>query len=365
MLMLNYAHSDSAVDNPLFSYTSGRFLYNEKLRLHERYIKFNVTALKDAIERHVQHRQVRDLTRFSEGGFNRIFLAIMEDGFKATVKIPYWISVPKTYATASEVATLTFLRPKGIPVPEVYGWSSTTRNAVGAEYIIMDSQYFEKDVPPQLQSRLYTPGVPDKEGDSETYCIGPIADYMFWPHEILMGMNLFCQYLAGSDSKSYLAAIANKELKWVEKFGKPLECDFPHNTVFPGANSDKHYLRLLQKYLAISPYLFPKHPQDSLKLAIQSLAKRMMAFPAQLSSQRKIRQQTENDTMWCNLNALVSHWRDELDGLTEEGWVRTEAYAHAVKRNKELIAEFSKDGSPDELENTRRGWPFQDREEFF
>jgi RIO-like serine/threonine protein kinase len=62
----------------------------------------------------------------------------MEDDFKAIIKIPYWISVPKSYATASEAATLTFLRSKGVPVPEVYGWSSTTENPVGVEYIIME-----------------------------------------------------------------------------------------------------------------------------------------------------------------------------------------------------------------------------------
>lgn len=151
-----------------------------------------------------------------------MLLATMEDGFRAIVKIPYWISVPKTYATASEVATLTFLRSKGVPVPRVYGWSSTTENAVGVEYIIMEhasgvgadtrwfdttkyqkkglvtgvidiekklfnipfasigSLYFKNDLPRQWQGQLYQPGTLDEDRDSETYCIGPIADYMFW-----------------------------------------------------------------------------------------------------------------------------------------------------------------------------------------
>lgn len=82
-------------------------------------------------------------------------------------------------------------------------------------------------------------------------------------------------------------------------------------------------------------------------------------------SRQEIESQTENDPMWCNLNALVNYWRDELGGLTEEGWIRTESYDHAVKRNQSLIEEFSKDGSEDELEKIKRGWPFQDREEFF
>lgn len=209
-------------DETLFSYSSGRFLYNEQARLRERYVSFDASALEKAVAMHVGHRGVKNLVKISEGGFNRVLLATMEDGFQAIVKIPYWISVPKTYATASEVATLTFLRSKGIPVPEVYGWSSTTDNPVGVEYIIMEhapgvgadtrwfsntkhqkhalvtgivdiekklynipfgavgSLYFKSDLSPQLQGPLYVAGTPDEAGDSETYCIGPIADYMFW-----------------------------------------------------------------------------------------------------------------------------------------------------------------------------------------
>lgn len=208
--------------DPLFTYTSGRFLYNEGVRLRERFVRFDVAALKDVIEKDVRHGKIEDLVKINEGGFNRILLATMEDGFRAVVKIPFWISVPRAYATASEVATLTLLRSKGVPVPEVYGWSSTADNPVGVEYIIMEhasgigadtqwfnttkyqkhalvtgivdiekklfalpfasigSIYFKKDIPTSLQGSLYTPGEPDEAGDSDVYCIGPIADYMFW-----------------------------------------------------------------------------------------------------------------------------------------------------------------------------------------
>lgn len=81
-------------------------------------------------------------------------------------------------------------------------------------------------------------------------------------------------------------------------------------------------------------------------------------------SEQELKEQTENEPMWYNLNMLVSHWRDEL-GLSEEGWVRTDWYDHAVKRNESLRAEFSEGGSTDEREKIKRGWPFQDHEEFF
>ncbi|OQE28241.1 hypothetical protein PENFLA_c005G00690 [Penicillium flavigenum] len=400
----------------------------------------------------------------------------MEDDFMAIVKIPYWISVPKTYATASEVATLTLLRSKGFPVPKVYGWSSTTENPVGVEYR----------------------GTPDEDRDSETYCIGPIADYMFWYGE---RTKLDLDRGPWSDPRQYLLAIANKEIEWTEKFGKLLECDFPYNTVFSGVNSHRNYLELLKKYLAIAPYLLPKNPGDILnrptlrhpdltpsnvfvcpksfdvtciidwqhtvitplllaagyprlfenpspepptgldppkypddydtmspkdKAQVDELIRRQSLFylyrvfngglnkvhlkalqdplvpacqhlvdcagrqwsgnlmtlrgalmriraiwshlpwkdenpecPIEFSEQ-EIGDQIENEPMWDNLNTLVDHWRDELGGLSEEGWIRTEQYDYATKRNQSLKAEFSEGGSADELEKIKRSWPFQD-----
>lgn len=174
------------------------------------------------MRKHTGHGEVIKLVKLGEGGFNRVFLLTHEDGFQVVVKIPYNISIPKKYATASEVATLTFLRSKGLPVPKIYGYSSTADNAIGVEYIVMElasgigldtkwfnmtkvqqrivateivdmektlfsfpfgavgSLYFKKDIPSQLQADLYVPGTDDLDEDCNTFCIGPIADYMFW-----------------------------------------------------------------------------------------------------------------------------------------------------------------------------------------
>lgn len=80
---------------------------------------------------------------------------------------------------------------------------------------------------------------------------------------------------------------------------------------------------------------------------------------------REVREQAENEPMWYNVNALVSHWQEKLGLLSEEGWIPAEKYEAAVKRNESLKAEFSDDGCPDELEKIERGWPFQDHETFF
>lgn len=124
----------------LCSYTSGRFLFHEKLRLEERHVEFNVTALKQAAEASLgkKHGKVIGMSKLSEGGFNRVLTLVLEDGFELIAKIPYHIAVPKYFATASEAATLTFLRSKGILVPKVYGYCANAENPVGTEYILME-----------------------------------------------------------------------------------------------------------------------------------------------------------------------------------------------------------------------------------
>jgi len=78
------------------------------------------------------------MEKLDEGGFNRIFLITMLDGFQMIARIPYPITEPKFYVIASEVATMAFLRANGLPVPKVYGYSPTSDNTAKTEYIFME-----------------------------------------------------------------------------------------------------------------------------------------------------------------------------------------------------------------------------------
>ncbi|KAJ5963460.1 serine/threonine protein kinase [Penicillium vulpinum] len=244
-------HQSLPIIASLFSYSSGRFLYNEAVRLQERHVLFNVAALKHAVASHFSHGKVAQISKMSEGGFNR------------------------TYTTASEVATLTFLRSKDIPVPKVYGWSLTPDNPVGIEYIVMEcasgiaaaeSNLFDisatncqafvedivaidkkiSDIPFASLGSLY---FKNKTNDSDIYCIGSIAVYRFW-HGQRAGVirQNTCLLSRRRDSNRPRNS---------EKFGKPVEW-FPYNLMFPGAASYHDYLALLRKYLAVAPYLLPK-----------------------------------------------------------------------------------------------------------
>ncbi|PKY05244.1 phosphotransferase enzyme family protein [Aspergillus campestris IBT 28561] len=468
----------------------------------------------------------------------------MDDGFEAIVKIPYRITGPQHYATASEAATLHYLLSIGIPVPKVYGYSSSKSNPVGTEYIVMEkasgiglesrwlsmskrerhklassfveiekklfdipfgsigSIYFKKDVPSGLQAALYSTDT-ERSLESETLCIGPTADYMFW-HGKRAGLSL--NRGPWKTPKEYLASIAVKEIEWTQRYGKPMELDFPHNGVFPGEKSPEDYLRLLDRYLALTPYLLPNESSDPLnrptlrhpdlnpnnifispdtgaisciidwqhatveprllvagyprafenpdpeqslvlkepslppdyetlpaegKAEADELHRRRLLFyfyrilnghfnkahlealrdpllhPRQHLVDRAGRQWSGNlmtlkgalvrmieywphlpgtqglscpvqftpaeldgfhdqEQLWFDLNKVVNHWREEIGGVSEDGWICNERYDETVQRAAELKASLvaTAEGDVEDIRLLEKGWLFRDREEF-
>ena len=144
----------------------------------------------------------------------------MDDGQEVIAKIPFRNAIPARYLTASEVATMEFLRYQlQIPVPKVFAWSfDADSNPVGVEYIVMEkasgvalgdlwwsldskqllkvitqlvkyeakllqtrlsaygSIYFKENRPVDTNNRLFS--ISDEF--PQQYCIGPIADQRFW-----------------------------------------------------------------------------------------------------------------------------------------------------------------------------------------
>lgn len=145
----------------------------------------------------------------------------MDSGAEAVAKLPFPTAGPQRLSTASEVATMDFLRSRfGLPIPKVLAWNASRDNPVGWEYIIMEncpgsmfghrvddicnspsvlsslarmqrdtasvrfsqfgSLYFKEDLDEELQARpLYAPGVPEDEF-SQRFRIGPIVDRHFY-----------------------------------------------------------------------------------------------------------------------------------------------------------------------------------------
>ncbi|KAJ5927863.1 kinase-like domain-containing protein [Penicillium verhagenii] len=129
--------------NPLheefFRNTSRRWVFNETDRLSERYVKFRPTELQRIAGEAVQQDYCPDISKLAEGGFNKVFLLRARNAREVIARIPTPIAGPPRYTTASEVATMDFLRTVlKLPVPEVWAYSTTSDNPVGAEYILME-----------------------------------------------------------------------------------------------------------------------------------------------------------------------------------------------------------------------------------
>ncbi|KAF7125333.1 hypothetical protein CNMCM5793_001511 [Aspergillus hiratsukae] len=124
----------------LFNYTSGRWIYNEILRLSERQLFFNVSQLNRITAASIgrPEQDVSYIRKLAEGGFNRVFEITLGEGTQVIARLPYPSTEPRIHATASEVATMGFVRLHGVLVPRVLAYSASDQNPVGSEYIIME-----------------------------------------------------------------------------------------------------------------------------------------------------------------------------------------------------------------------------------
>lgn len=104
---------DSSYDNnghDFFRYTSGWWLWNEEEQLRERYRRFNVAKLQSAAASTVGARSCAEMSKIGEGNFNKVFKLTMDDNFVVIARISHPNAGPPTITTASEVATMDFVR---------------------------------------------------------------------------------------------------------------------------------------------------------------------------------------------------------------------------------------------------------------
>ncbi|KAE8318371.1 kinase-like domain-containing protein [Aspergillus transmontanensis] len=289
----------SAESSELFEYTSGRWIFNESLRLAERRRVFNVPELKRLAAESINQgaNDVARFEKFAEGSFNRVFLVTMNDGTKLIARIPYPLIEPKYLVVASEVATLDYLRLHDLPVPKVFGYSATSENAAGTEYIFMEymrgrslgdlwyglsedgcstiirnivnleARLFKLQFPASgslyytadLYSKTDRPPVPIEDPPSNgRFSIGPETTPRMW-----FGKRRELQVERGpyETAEAALTAGAKKELAYLARFGKRLQ---PLERVYRGLYGYKEVshlgqVRNLEDYLRVAPYLVPEN----------------------------------------------------------------------------------------------------------
>ncbi|EGC45217.1 phosphotransferase enzyme family protein [Histoplasma capsulatum var. duboisii H88] len=132
--------SDRNNTEDFFSFTRGRFLRDETRVLSQRYVKFNVEELTRIAAEATGAHHCESVHKFADGMHNKALLLTMDNGTEVVGKIPNPNAGRPHFTTASEVATMDFMRSAlGTPVPRVLSWSSKMENPVGTEYIIMEN----------------------------------------------------------------------------------------------------------------------------------------------------------------------------------------------------------------------------------
>ncbi|KAF1919121.1 phosphotransferase family protein [Ampelomyces quisqualis] len=290
-------------EHTFYNYTSGRWLYNEPLRLSERRRHFDIHELCQAVAKSVG-RSTDEITTFAkiaEGGSYRIFEATFQGEASVIVRLPYPSTIPGEYGIISEVATMKYLRLRGVPIPEVFDWSLSTDNPVQCEYIIM-----EKVQGKELEHTWYTMTAKERMavvekivdiermlfespfpasgsiyfkdsvgscsntidlplavncGKTDGFCIGPSSEFLWWyqrQNELAVNRGPW------KTTKELLEAVGHRELTWLQKFGKrrfprePLYREFyGRQEVDPQVQVDS-----LMDYLKVAPHIIP----DNLEL---------------------------------------------------------------------------------------------------
>ncbi|KAF8992073.1 hypothetical protein BDQ17DRAFT_1254288, partial [Cyathus striatus] len=284
-----------------FRYTSGRWIHDEERKQALRYQRFNVDALKSVITESTGADGVTDIRKVAEGGSNKVFRVQLTDGREVIARIPTSLSGPPHLVTASEVATMQFLRDRlGLTqVPRVLSSSSSASDtSVGAEYIIMDvadgielhtvwhqltmkqklrlvnqwikfeskinkvftsggygSLYYRKDIPAQMARDVFVNAQKDDE-----FVLGPSTlQTCSWENSYGSPTDICFDRGPWPDVPSYLKGITNSERAWITRYAKAPTRKFdapwdpPSHLQVP-----QDHIRLLNMYDEVASYFIPK-----------------------------------------------------------------------------------------------------------
>ncbi|KAH8590581.1 serine/threonine protein kinase [Bisporella sp. PMI_857] len=256
--------------NPLFNYTSGRWIYNEDLRLSERRLYFNVNELCSVVAKSVglPRTDITLFTKIAEGGSYRVFEVTFRDGLKVIVRLPYPSTIPHSH---------------GVPIPKVFDWDSSASNQIGSEYIIMervqsrelaDTWYMmtfkermavmEKII--DIERILFSVQFPASgslffkdslDAGVKRICVGPSTEYLWWYQR---RSELSANRGPWKSSEELLRAVGEREVLWLRTFGEKRYPREPLYREFYGNQKVDPQLQInyLLDYFKVTSYLSPK-----------------------------------------------------------------------------------------------------------
>ncbi|KAE8422868.1 kinase-like domain-containing protein [Aspergillus pseudocaelatus] len=196
--------------------------------------------------------------KYREGLHNKAFLLMLNDGSEVVARLPNPNARPPVFTTASEVATMEYVREiLGLPAPRVLRWSSDSSNPVGSEYIIMEKA---KGIPlgdtwyqlSTISKHKFIKQVVELEIKlAAKFCIGPVVDPILWSDERAeLGLN------RGS-CKPSSSLIGTNERTWAMQYAKPRMNYYRSNT---NSEMPDEYIDLIEKYLLVVPHLTQCEP---------------------------------------------------------------------------------------------------------
>ncbi|KAL4794562.1 hypothetical protein BDV19DRAFT_399356 [Aspergillus venezuelensis] len=263
-------HGNLAPADDPYLYTSGRWLNHDELERSACYMKFNFPALCDkAISLCPGATKVVKYEK-KEGGFNRVFILMMDTGLSVVARLATAIAGPPQLTTNSEVATMTYLQSKlSLPIPKILAWSDDPpnqphqiwpdmnseqhmlctkmlfmiiRKLESLEFPAYGSLYFSEA---PMYSRL-------KEPFEQDFCIGPHCCPVYWStnpgeHVLYGGSSTDCG--PWRDLTSYYKGLIDTG------FSRLLKEPAASNEAFPHQGSIHDHVRLLHDSQAALQWL--------------------------------------------------------------------------------------------------------------
>jgi hypothetical protein len=103
-------------------------------------VEYDINALAIVAARAAGSEACIHVDALPGGMHNKVLLLTMDDGQQVIAKLPFPVAGKRHFMTASEVATIDWLRTlTTTPVPKVLAWCSRAETTpVKAEYIIME-----------------------------------------------------------------------------------------------------------------------------------------------------------------------------------------------------------------------------------
>lgn len=101
---------DLKYGDDLFTFTGGRFICNEEYEMSQRRVRFDVDALARRAAEAVGSRSCVRIEKYPDGMYNKSMLLTMDDDSQVVAKVPNPNAGVPHLTTASEVATMDFVR---------------------------------------------------------------------------------------------------------------------------------------------------------------------------------------------------------------------------------------------------------------